>query len=48
MLKLDFSIVMVHVKLSCEESTKSLMDELEGKFPNHKQMFMLSVMNQTF
>jgi hypothetical protein len=48
MLKLDFSFVMVHEKLSCEKSTKSLMDELEGKFPNHEQMPMLGVMNQKF
>ncbi len=43
MLKLDLSFVMVHLKLSYEEFTKSLMDELEGKFPNHEQMFMLGV-----
>jgi hypothetical protein len=36
MLKLDFSFVMVHVKLSREESTKGLVDELKGKFPNHE------------
>jgi len=37
MLKLYFSFGMVHMKLSCEESTKSLVDELEGNFPNHEQ-----------
>jgi len=48
MVKLDFSFVMVHVKLSCDESTKSLVDELEGKFQNHEQMSMLGVMNPKF
>jgi len=48
MLKLYFSFGMVHMKLSCEESTKSLVDELEGNFPNHEQMSMLGVMNKKF
>jgi hypothetical protein len=48
MLKLDLLFVMVHVKLNREESTKSLVDELKGKFPNHEQMSMLGVMNPKF
>ncbi len=48
MLKLDFPLVMAHVKASWEKSTKDPMDELQGKFPNHKLMFALGMIYPKF
>ncbi len=48
MLKLDFPLVMAHVKASWENPTKDPMDELQGKFPNHKLMFALGTIYPKF
>jgi hypothetical protein len=48
MLKLDFPLVMAHVKASWEKSTKDPMDELQGKFSNHKLMFALGMIYPKF
>jgi hypothetical protein len=34
---------MVHVKSSCEKSTKALVDELQGRFLDHELMSTLGV-----
>ncbi len=47
-LKPDFPKVLTHVKESCEDATKSLVHELEGRFPNHDLMLALSVIYPNF
>jgi hypothetical protein len=39
---------MAHVKSSCENSTKALVDELQGRFPNHELMLTLGVIHPSF
>ncbi len=47
-LRLNFPKVLVHVKKSYEDATKSLVHELEGRFPNHDLILALSVMYLNF
>jgi hypothetical protein len=39
---------MAHVKSSYEKSTKALVDELQGRFPNHEVMSTVSVIYPNF
>jgi hypothetical protein len=47
-LKPNFPLAMAHVKSSYEKSTKALVDELQGKFPNHELMSTLGVIYPNF
>jgi len=47
-LRSNFPLVMAHVKSSCENSTKALVDELQGRFPNHELMLTLGVIHPKF
>ncbi len=47
-LKPYFPKVLAHVKKSCEDIAKSLVHELEGRFPNHDLMLALSVIYLNF
>jgi hypothetical protein len=42
-LKLDFPLVMAHVKSSCEDDVQALIHELEVRFQNHEFMSTLGV-----
>jgi hypothetical protein len=42
-LKLDFPLVMAHVKSRCEDYVRALVHELEVRFPNHEFMLTLGV-----
>jgi hypothetical protein len=42
-LKLDFPLVMAHVKSSCEDYVQALIHELEVRFQNHEFMSTLGV-----
>jgi hypothetical protein len=48
MLKLNFPKVFAHVKKSYEDDPKSLVHELEGRFPNHDVMLALGVIYLKF
>jgi hypothetical protein len=44
----NFPKVLVHVKKSCEDIAKSLVHELDGRFPNQDLMFALGVIYLNF
>ncbi len=44
----NFPKVLVHVKKSCEDLAKFLVNELEGRFPNHDLMLALSMIYLNF
>lgn len=43
-----FPLVMDYVKMECKKSTKILVQELQGKFPNHELMLTLGVIYPNF
>jgi hypothetical protein len=47
-LRLDLSLVMAHVKLSCGNHVKALVDELQGGFLDHELMSTLGLIYLNF
>jgi hypothetical protein len=47
-LRSNFLLVMAHVISSCENSTKALVGELQGRFANHELMLTLGVIHPNF
>jgi hypothetical protein len=47
-LRSNFPLVMAYVKSSCQNSTKALVDELQGRFLNHELMLTLGVIHPNF
>jgi hypothetical protein len=43
MLRLGFQVVLVHVKKSCQDYSKSFIQKLHGKFLNYEFMLSLGV-----
>ncbi len=47
-LRLNFPLVMAHVKSSCEDYAQALIHELEVRFSNHELMLALGVIYLNF
>jgi hypothetical protein len=47
-LRSNFPLVMAHVKSSCENSTKAVVDELQSRFPHHELMLTLGRIHPNF
>ncbi len=47
-LRSYFPLVMDYVKMECKESTKILVQEQQGKIPNHELMLALGVVYLNF